>query len=106
MLLKWPDVEITGGTTVAEDQGRRAGYVHYVLSMMGRIDIPFASGADVSDGYYRYPTLGYPPDEENWPEPVTRRPNRPEEALALLRQSVEEGTIVVATGPFSNLMLL
>ena len=36
MLLKWPDLEITGVTTVSEDQGRRAGYVHYVLSLVGR----------------------------------------------------------------------
>ncbi|RPI99364.1 MAG: nucleoside hydrolase, partial [Chloroflexi bacterium] len=30
MLLKWPDLDITGVTTVAEEQGRRAGYAHYV----------------------------------------------------------------------------
>ena len=35
MLLKWPDLEITGVTTVSEEQGRRAGYVHYVLSLVG-----------------------------------------------------------------------
>ena len=29
MLLKWPDLEITGITTVSDDQGRRAGYTRY-----------------------------------------------------------------------------
>ena len=56
MLLKLPDVELTGVTTVAEEQGRRAGYVRYLLDLLGRGDIPFAAGADTSDGYYRYPT--------------------------------------------------
>src|SRR5712691_9480909 len=48
MLLKWPGLEITGVTTVSEEQGRRAGYVHYVLSLVGRTGIPSAAGADVS----------------------------------------------------------
>ena len=72
MILKWPDLEITGVTTVSDDQGRRAGYVHYFLSLVGRSDIPCAAGADVSGGYYRY-ELGYPPEEENWPEPIAPR---------------------------------
>ena len=105
MLLKWPDLSITGVTTVSDDMGRRAGYVHYVLSLMGRSDIPCAAGADVSEGYYRY-ELGYPPDEENWPEPVPRRPGSPDKAVSLLKQSIDQGAIIVATGPFTNLMLL
>ncbi len=36
MLLKWPDLEITGVTTVSDAQGRRAGYARYVLDLMGR----------------------------------------------------------------------
>ncbi len=78
MLLKWPDLEITGVTTVSEDQGRRAGYVHYVLSLVGRTGIPCAAGADVSGGYYRY----------------------------ALGRSIEQGAVVVAIGPYTNLMLL
>jgi purine nucleosidase len=105
MLLKWPDLEITGVTTVSEERGRRAGYVHYVLSLMGRTDIPVAAGADVSGGYYRY-KLEYPPDEENWPEPVTPRPGLPDEALALLKRSIEQGAVVVGIGPFTNFRLL
>ncbi|HEY6540760.1 MAG TPA: nucleoside hydrolase, partial [Ktedonobacteraceae bacterium] len=105
MLLKWPDLEITGVTTVSDAQGRRAGYAHYVLDMMGCSDIPCAAGADVSGGYYRY-ELGYPPDEENWPEPIAPRPGSPDEAVALLKRSIEQGAIIVGIGPFTNLMLL
>ncbi|MBV9232070.1 MAG: nucleoside hydrolase, partial [Chloroflexi bacterium] len=105
MLLKWPDLEITGVTTVSDEAGRRAGYVSYMLSLVERTDIPFAAGADVSDGYYRY-KLEYPPEEENWPEPITPRPGSPDKAVALLKHSIEQGAIIVATGPFTNLMLL
>ena len=105
MLLRWPDLDITGVTTVSDTQGRRAGYVHYVLSLMGRTDIPHAAGADVADGYYRY-ELGYPSEEENWPEPITPRPEPPEHAISLLKHSVEQGAVIVAAGPYTNLMLL
>src|SRR3954451_1350585 len=36
MLLKWPGAEITGITTVAEEGGRRAGYVRHALRLGGR----------------------------------------------------------------------
>ena len=39
MLLHWPDVELTGITTVTEDRGRRAGYARYVLALAGRDDV-------------------------------------------------------------------
>ena len=105
MILKWPNLEITGVTTVSDDQGRRAGYVHYVLSLLGRTDIPCAAGADVSGGYYRY-ELGYPPEEENWPELITPRPGSPDKAVSLLKQSIEQGAVIVAAGSYTNLMLL
>jgi hypothetical protein len=46
-------VEITGITTVTEENGRRAGYVRYVLELEGRGHIPIAAGADleVRDGW-------------------------------------------------------
>ncbi|HEY3290035.1 MAG TPA: nucleoside hydrolase [Anaerolineae bacterium] len=50
MLLKWPGARITGITTVADDAGRRHGYVRHVLAQAGREDIPSAAGADVSRG--------------------------------------------------------
>jgi inosine-uridine nucleoside N-ribohydrolase len=106
LLLKWPDLDITGVTTVAEERGRRAGFTHYVLNLMGRTDIPLAAGADVGDGYYRYDKLGYPPDEENWPEPVPPRPGPIEAALDLLKRSIEQGAVICAIGPYTNLMLL
>jgi inosine-uridine nucleoside N-ribohydrolase len=105
MLLKWSDLHITGITTVAEEQGRRAGYVEYMLGLMGRSDIPVAAGADVSSGYYRY-ELGYPPDAENWPEPILYRPGEPDRAVSLLKNSIEQGAIIVGIGPLTNLMLL
>jgi len=92
-------------TTVSDQQGRRAGYVQYVLSLVERTDIPFAAGADVSGGYYRY-ELEYPPDEENWPEPITPRPGSPDKAVSLLKRSIEQGAAIVAIGPYTNLMLL
>jgi len=105
MLLKWPDLDITGVTTVSDEGGRRAGYVHYLLSLMGRTDIAYAAGADVASGYYRY-HLDYPPEEENWPEPITPQPGSPDQAVALLSRSIEQGAVIVATGPLTNLRLL
>src|SRR5262245_30150620 len=90
MLLKWPDLEITGVTTVTEERGRQAGYARYVLDMMGRSDIPVAAGADLAEGYFRYKELGYPPDEENWPEPILPLPGPTDDALALLKRSIEQ----------------
>ncbi len=107
MLLRWPDdVQITGITTVAEANGRRAGYVKYVLGLEGRRDIPVASGAEVSQGFYRYPELGYPDEERYWPEPVASSSSALEKALQLLKQSIEQGAIIIAIGPFTNLYLL
>jgi purine nucleosidase len=106
MLLNWPDLEITGVTTVAEERGRRAGYARYALDLMGRTDIPVAAGADTADSYFRYNQLGYPPDAENWPEPVPPLPGPPDEMLDLLKRSVEAGATIVGIGPFTNFLLL
>lgn len=106
MLLCWPGLEITGITTNAEENGRRAGYVRYILNLVGRGDIPVAAGADLSDGHYRYDKLGYPPDEENWPEPIPLKPGDRDEATVLLKQSVDQGALVVGIGPLTNLARL
>lgn len=106
MLLKWPDLQITGITTTAEAQGRRAGYIDYLLNLTGRTDIPFAAGADLADGYFRYPELGYPSEAENWPEPVFPRPGPLANALDLMKRSIEQGALIVGIGPFTNFMLL
>jgi inosine-uridine nucleoside N-ribohydrolase len=105
MLLRWPGLDITGVTTVSDENGRRAGYVQYVLNLARRNDIPLAAGADVSDNHYRYKPA-YPPDEENWPEPVPRRPGLVDDALSLLKRSIDEDAIVVGIGPFTNFALL
>lgn len=106
MLLRWEDIEWTGITTVAEAQGRRSGYVRSLLALEGRNDIPVAAGADVSGGFYRYPELGYPEEARYWPEPVQPAPGPPEDALELLKQSIEQGSTIIAIGPLTNLHLL
>ena len=106
VLLRWEEVELTGITTVAESNGRRAGYARYVLGLEGRAEVPVAAGADVAGGYYRYPELGYPDEGRYWPEPVITTPGRLEEALELLRKSIEQDATILAIGPFTNLYLL
>lgn len=106
MLLRWEDVEITGITTVAEANGRRAGYVRYLLGLEGKQDIPVTAGAEVSKGFYRYPELGYPDEERYWHEPVQPSPNALDDCLKLLKHSIDQDATIVAIGPFTNLYLL
>jgi len=106
MLLRWNDVEITGITTVAEANGRRAGYVRHVLELEGQSHIPVAAGADVSQGFYRYPELSYPDEEKYWSKSIPASPNPVEDAIQLLQQSITGGSTVIAIGPFTNLHLL
>lgn len=106
MLLRWEDVQISGITTVAESNGRRAGYVRHVLELEGRTEIPFAAGADVSKGFYRYPELGYPDEEKYWSKPIHPSPNPVEDTIELLKQSIKQGAIIIGIGPFTNLYLL
>ena len=106
MLLRWKDVEITGITTVADDKGRRKSYVRKVLELEERTNIPVEAGADVSQGFYRYPELGYPDEARYWTEPVVPSSNPPEAALQLLKDSVDQGATIVAIGPYTNLYLL
>jgi inosine-uridine nucleoside N-ribohydrolase len=104
MLLRWPGLEITGITTVAEQQGRRAGYVKYALGLAGRRDIPVAAGADGAWYTYR-DAVGLPKETDYWPEPVPPSPNPFADALALLRHSIAAGATIVAIGPYTNLAL-
>ncbi len=106
MLLRWEQVEITGITTVAEAGGRRAGYTRHILDMEGRRAIPLAAGADVSEGYYRYVELGYPDEERYWSKTVLPVPGAMENALQLLKASIEQDATIIAIGPFTNLYLL
>jgi inosine-uridine nucleoside N-ribohydrolase len=106
MLLRWENLEITGITTVAEAGGKRAGYACHVLEMEGKSRIPVAAGAEVSAGFYRYSELGYPEESRYWPERIKPRPGQLEDALGLLKQSIEQSATIIAIGPFTNLYLL
>lgn len=105
MLLKWPDIQITGITTNIELDGKRAGYTKYVLKIVGRENIPVKTGADVSSGFYRGKP-GLPKESDYWPEPITPSPNPIDEALELLKSSIEQDAIVIGIGAFTNLFLL
>src|SRR5437899_1214293 len=48
MLLGWQGAEVLGITTVADPDGFRAGYVHHLLALAGRDDVPVAAGAGAS----------------------------------------------------------
>lgn len=105
MVLNWPDVELLAVTTVGEHQGKRAGYVRYVLGLADREDIPVAAGADASLDCYRS-WQGLPDEIVYWPEPITPAPTSLEQALSLLERSIEQGAIIAAIGPLTNLALL
>jgi inosine-uridine nucleoside N-ribohydrolase len=66
---------------------------------------PVAAGADVSGGYYRE-ALGLPDELVYWPEPVAAMPAPMEAALDLLKQSIDQGAIIIGIGPYTNLRLL
>jgi len=105
MVLNWPDAELLAVTTVAEHQGKRAGYVRYVLGLADREDIPVAAGADVSLDCYRS-WQGLPDEDVYWPEPIPPVPTSLDQALSLLERSIEQGAIIAAIGAFTNLALL
>jgi len=105
LVLAWPDADLLAVTTVADHQGRRAGYARYALRLAGRAGVPVAAGAEAAQGYYRtWP--GLPDEAAYWPEPVPPAPTPLDEALSLLQRSVEQGAIIAAIGPFTNLALL
>lgn len=105
LLLAWPNVEISGVTTVVENGGRRAGYARYALDLSGRPGVPVAAGADVGLGCFRE-AYGLPTEERYWPAPVPPMPGPLDAALDLLKRSIDDGAIVVAIGPLTNLSLL
>jgi purine nucleosidase len=105
LLLRSPDVELTGITTVTEAGGRRAGYARYALRLAGREDVPAAAGAEVPPGEHHW-RITFPDETQYWPQPVPPAPGKVDDALALLEASVARGATVVAIGPFTNLALL
>lgn len=102
MLLRWAgDIQLVGVTTVAEINGRRAGQVKYVLELEGRSDVPVAAGADISQGFYPY-ELGLPPEERYWTKTIAPFPTASDEAVELLKTSVEQDATIIGIGPLSN----
>lgn len=104
MLLGCPDVEITGITTTHDERGRRAGFVHEVLRLAGRVGIPVAAGAEHSMTTLAQPGT-FPDDVRYWGHVIEPRPTPAGAALDLLERSIERGATVIAIGPFTNLGL-
>jgi inosine-uridine nucleoside N-ribohydrolase len=105
MALRWPGVDLLAVTSVAEHQGKRAGFARYVLKLAGQEDVPVAAGADASLSCYRY-FQGLPQEDAYWPEPIPSAPGPIDRALDLLQLSIEQGATVVAIGAFTNLAML
>jgi inosine-uridine nucleoside N-ribohydrolase len=102
MLLGWPGARISAITTVGDDRGRRAGLARRALEIAGRRDVPVAAGVDVASGRYPYP-LGLPSDVAYWGGPVEPLSGPVDEALDLLRRSIDADAVIAAVGPLSNL---
>lgn len=105
LVVNWPGVELLAVTTVADDRGRRAGYVRYALRLAGRAHVAVAAGADVSLDCWRA-RPGLPDEAAYWPEPIPPAPTPLDQALDMLQNSIEQGALIVAIGPFTNLALL
>jgi inosine-uridine nucleoside N-ribohydrolase len=105
MLLGWPDVELVGITTVADPDGRRAGYVARMLEIAHRDDIPIAAGAGASlAGAF----MGGLPDHDTYWGGAAVAPLHPsaDASTELMRASIHSGAIVIGIGPFTNLARL
>ena len=74
-------------------------------SLAGRKHIAVAAGADASLDCYRS-RPGLPDEAVYWPEPIPPAPTSLDQALALLERSIEQGAIIAAIGPYTNLALL
>jgi inosine-uridine nucleoside N-ribohydrolase len=105
MLLGWPDVELVGITTVADPDGRRAGYVMRMLEIAHRDDIPVAAGAGAS---LSGAAMGGLPDHDAyWGGAAVTPVRAPRDASTeLMRAGIEAGAIVIGIGPFTNLARL
>ncbi|MGD1995147.1 MAG: nucleoside hydrolase [Anaerolineae bacterium] len=105
MVLNWPDTELLAITTVAEHKGKRAGFARYALTLADREEIPVAAGAEASLDCYRS-WQGLPDEDAYWPEPIPAIQPSLNEALSLLKNSIEQGATIAAIGPLTNLALL
>jgi inosine-uridine nucleoside N-ribohydrolase len=98
MLLGWPGVELTGITTVLDEGGQRAGYVHHVLELAGRTDIPVVAGEAWTLTNNQAHPDGLRPDVAPRPSPRTA-------FLDCLDASVAQGATIIAIGPLTNIAI-
>ena len=106
MVLGWPGAELVGVTTVADPDGRRAGYASHLLHLAGRGDVPVVAGAGTSATTGRE-MGGLPDHAASWGDAVVpARPAPPGAATELLAASIDLGATVAAIGPCTNLALL
>src|SRR5258706_4813224 len=91
-------VEIAGITTCTEQQGRRAGYVHEALRLVGRPGVPVAAGAEDGVEGLRV-TPGIPDEHDYWGGPVPPVPGPVDTAIDLLDASIEAGGATLAGWP-------
>jgi inosine-uridine nucleoside N-ribohydrolase len=103
MLLGWPDVELTGITTVSDPDGRRAGMTGFALELAGRAEIPVTAGAAGSLAGFTIELAFFP---HHWPEPIAPRPSPPGAATDALVAAAERGDTIVAIGPYTNLAIV
>lgn len=103
-LLGWPDVHVTGITTTQDHDGQRAGYVKLILHMLGRDDIPVASGARASMTTNRVADP-FPTGSAYWPDAVPPSLSGPTDAMDLLERSIRGGATVVCIGPVTNIAM-
>jgi purine nucleosidase len=104
MLLGDPGVELTGITTCAEEDGRRADMVRYALRLAGRTDIPVEAGAeatlDPNPGSWGFQDMRY------WPDLPAGKQAASGRAAELIAASAAMDATLVAIGPYTNLALL
>src|SRR5690349_17764740 len=76
MLLGMPDVEVSGVTTSAEVEGKRAGYARYALALARQPAVPVAAGAAGTLGVFPSQP-GLHDHDRYWPEAVVPATNPP-----------------------------
>jgi purine nucleosidase len=105
LLLGATDVELTAFTTVADPDGRRAGYLKHFLHLAGRAaSVAAGAGTSLTTGR----AMGEVQDHAvYWGDEQVPTVPRPEgAAIELLGQSIDAGATVVAIGPYTNLARL
>ena len=102
--LRAPDPEFDVHVTLDDVYTVAGSSALYVLDLEGRRDIPVAAGAEAEGGYFRQ-VYGLPAHEAYWSEPVPALHGPLDEALALIKSSLDQGAILIGIGPFTNLRL-